>query len=114
MGLCKRRQLVVLSERESRQGPDTVDKHLSLHLPKQACVWPVCAADPMNGLCSAMALSSVTVAHPLMGNVNATPPPTTYTQPESRAAITHAQPHISYYFIAFITTHVSGCWRNEK
>lgn len=52
-GLCKRRQLVVLSERERKRGPDTVDKHLSLRLLKQACKWPVWAPpSPVNGLYS--------------------------------------------------------------
>lgn len=32
-------------------------------------------------------LSSVTVAHLWVGNMNATPPPTTYTQPESKEAV---------------------------
>lgn len=41
---------MVLSERESKRGPDTVDKHLSLHLLKQACEWPVFATLPMKGL----------------------------------------------------------------
>lgn len=40
-GLCKRRQLVVLSEREKRASPDTVDKHLSLRLfENRACKRP--------------------------------------------------------------------------
>lgn len=113
-GLCKRRQLVVLSESESKRGPDTVDKHLSLRLLTRACEGPVCAPPlPVEGYvarhgrrCSPAATPtpSAVLSHHCSsfgGKCERHPSPTTYTHPQSRAGLTSRPTPHGYFSESF-------------